>query len=406
MYHVAGTGLIAILLYLISYIFYRIGYYSLSFHIKLWNYLLAAAFLITAVAGIFMALQVTYKWNVPFVKAILKWHVESGIGMAATGFFHFIRHYTYFKKKSTVQEQKNGNGNYQKTNAGDISTNLFIVGFVSSSMQLLLIREIMNIAGGFELIAGTFLGSWLIGSAFGSYIAGRSTLADVKRINLVFSLSPVISLFLLLFISRLFLNPGETPSFLVSIIYTFLVLIPFCTVSGFTFIKLISVADDEYKFVPGKSFSIETVGGIVSGITLSLLTAGALNTWQLLLIILILANSYTFLTYFITDKKTKISIKIFLGVASALIILFNPDIYFQQILLPGIKITGSEDTTYGNITTGNYKGEESTYYNHRLLSYKNDVVEREENIHYAMLQCESPERVILISGSLSSHLNY
>ena len=100
----------------------------------------------------------------------------------------------------------------------------------------------MNIAGGYELITGIFLGSWLIGSAIGAAIAGKSTLFDIKKINLIFSLSPVISLLLLFLLSRLFLNTGETPSFLVSMIYTFLVLIPFCLVSGFTFVKLISIA--------------------------------------------------------------------------------------------------------------------------------------------------------------------
>lgn len=39
-----------------------------------------------------------------------------------------------------------------------------------------------------------------------------------------------------------------------------------------------------------------------------------------------------------------------------------------------------------------------------MLNYNNDVIEREENIHYAMLQCYNPEKVILISGSLRSHL--
>ena len=112
MYHVVGTGLTAIILYLISYIFYKIGYYSLQFHIRLWNYLLAAAFLITAIAGVFMALQITYKWNVPFVKSILRWHVEFGIGMAITGVFHFIRHLPYFTRISGKPDQKNKNSNF------------------------------------------------------------------------------------------------------------------------------------------------------------------------------------------------------------------------------------------------------------------------------------------------------
>ena len=71
MYHVIGTGSTAILLYLISYFFYRTGYYSIQFHRKFWNSILASAFLLTALAGIFLALQVNYKWNIPFIKSVL-----------------------------------------------------------------------------------------------------------------------------------------------------------------------------------------------------------------------------------------------------------------------------------------------------------------------------------------------
>ncbi len=404
MYHVIGTGFTIILLYSISFFFYRIGYYSLQFHRKLWNSILALAFLITAAAGIFMALQISYKWDIPIIKTVLKWHVEFGIGMALTGIFHFAWHLSYFGK---IFNRQNNNGELiaiQEQTAYEIGINLFVVGFVSSSIQFLLIREMINISGGYELITGTFLGSWLIGSAIGASIAGRSHLNDIRKINLIFSIVPVTSLFLLLFLTRLFLNTGETPSFLVSMIYTFLVLIPFCLVSGFTFVKLISIARANNNFIAGKSFSIETAGGVAAGVLVSLLTSGSMNTFKLLLLIVLLTFTYVLITFFSGINKVKIPVKIIVALLATYIIVYNPDIYFRQFLLPGIKVTGSEDTPYGNITRGNYKGEKSVYYNQRLLTYKNDAIEREENIHYAMLQTESPYKVILISGSLRSNL--
>ncbi len=404
MYHVIGTCLAAIFLYLISYIFYYIGYYSLQFHRKLWNLILASAFIITAVAGVFMALQINYKWNVPFVKSILKWHVEFGSGLAITGVFHFIWHLSYFKKSSYKTARVVDYTDIMILTPEKISTNLFIVGLVSSSVQLLLIREMMNITGGYELITGTFLGSWLICSAIGASIASKSTLNDISKINTVFSAAPLVSLLMLLFISRMFISTGETPSILASTCYTIMVLMPFCLVSGFTFIKLISFASVVNGFVPGKSFSIETAGGIVSGIIISMLTAGALNNYQLLLLIIILSVSYVFLAFGNLNQKLQPGFKIVITLLAAAVILFNPDIILRQILLPGIKVTGSEDTPYGNITRGNYKGEESVYYNQRLLSYNDDVVQREENIHYAMLQSDNPEKVIAVSGSLQSYL--
>ncbi len=404
MYHVIGTGLTAIILYSISYLFYRLGYYSILLHKKIWNSILALAFTITAVAGIFMALQINYKWDMPFVKSVVKWHVEFGAGMAFTGLFHLLWHLSYFTKILKKSENLTSSEEIQKQTSSDITINLFIVGFVSSSIQLLLIREIMIIAGGYELIAGTFLGSWLIASSIGASLAGRSPLRDIKKINLIFFLSPLISLLLLLLLSKLFLKTGETPSFLLSLIYTFLVLIPFCLVSGFTFVKLIFVARSGNNFIPGKSFSLETSGGIAAGIIISMLTSGFLNTYQLLLLIFLLSVAYALLTFFLSNNKARVAMKFAVVLLAASVILFNPDMIFRQILLPAVHVTGSEDTPYGNITEGNYEGERSIYYDQRLLSYSDDAIEREEDIHYAMLQDESPDKVIIVSGSLQSHL--
>ncbi len=404
MYHVAGTGLIAIIIYIISYFFYRNHYFSQQFHLKLWNTVLAATFLFTALAGIFMALQINYKWNVPFIKSILKWHVEFGIGMAFVGIFHFLWHFSYFARLFSVSDKVKVNNYSQEHSSYDIRINLFLVGFTSSSAQLLLIREIMNISGGYELIAGTFLASWLIGSSIGATMAGKSPMNEIKRINLIFSLMPAFSLILLIVLSRLFFKPGETPSFLTGIIYTFIVLIPFCLASGFVFVKLITFAREIKNFVPGKSFSIETAGGIVAGIIISILVSGLVDTYKALLIIIFLNFTYILLTFYAHDRINKIIIKIAVTAIVSGIIVLNPDIFFRQQLLPGIKVTSSKDTPYGNITKGEYGGEKSIYYNHRLISYHDDVTEREEDIHYAMLQRANPENVLLISGSLTSHL--
>ncbi len=262
----------------------------------------------------------------------------------------------------------------------------------------------MNISGGYELVTGIFLGSWLICSSVGAMLAGRSELTDLKKINLIFSLSPLFSISMMFLLSRIFLNTGETPSFLISMIYTLMVLLPFCLVSGFTFIKLICLARSGNDFSPGRSFSVETIGGVVAGLLISFLTSGFLNTYQLLLLVMLLSVSYVLLSYYLEKPSSKLAMRVAIALIASVIILSSPDNLFRQILLPGIKVTGSEDTPYGNITYGQYKGEKSIYYNHRLLIYKSDVIEREENIHYAMLQSAEPKKIILISGSLEGQL--
>jgi spermidine synthase len=404
MYHVIGTGLTATILYLISYFFYRFKFYSLHLHRKIWNVILATTFVLTALAGIFLALQITYKWDIPVVKTILKWHVEMGTGMAFTGLFHFLWHSSYFirifKKQESADHKGITDDHFTKTN---LKANLFIIGLVSSSIQLLLLKEIMNITGGYELIAGAFLCSWLIGSAAGSGLAPHSPLTDIRKINLYFSIGPLISVILMLLLSRLFLKPGETPSFLAGILFTAMVLIPYCLISGFTFIKLIS-AGTAINIIPGKSFSAETAGGVAAGIGISILSTGFLNTYQSLILIIILGISYAILTFYLTERTHKIVFKSAVVIVLALVIIESPDIFFRQLLLRGIRVSETIDTPYGNITRGEYHNEKSIYYNQRLMIYNNDAAESEEDIHYAMLQVKSPDNVVLISGPGASRL--
>ena len=55
-----------------------------------------------------------------------------------------------------------------------------------------------------------------------------------------------------------------------------------------------------------------------------------------------------------SNKIRKIIVKILVTALVAGIIILNPDIFFRQELLPGIKVTRSKDTPYGNITKGEY----------------------------------------------------
>ncbi len=404
MYHVFSTGITALVLYLLSYSFSRTGFFSQAVHRKFWNFILALTFLITALAGIFLALQITYKWDIPFVKTILKWHVETGIGLSLTGIFHFLWHLKYFGKFYDSKAEPSKYILSVNISKERIRLNLFVIGIISTSLQLLMMREMMNIAGGYELVTGVFLGSWLVTSAAGSGIARKSILNDVRVINIIFIFSAVISILLMIVLSRFLLSTGETPSFLTTIFFSLVVLLPFCFTSGFAFIKLLVIQKEIHGVNSGKSFSVETSGGIVAGLAVSVLTRGIIDTYQLILILIV-----SFIIYFLCDiyrerKPLKLVLQLSGVIFIVILILSKPDIFFRQQLLPGVIVTGSEDTPYGNITFARYGEENSVYYNHRLLSFQHNEIEREENVHYAMLQFPHPHSVLVISGDLQSCL--
>lgn len=404
MYHVSGTVIIVSLLYLISWLFCRTGIFTRSIHRKLWNSVLAVVFLFTALAGILIALQISYKWEIRIIGSILKWHVETGVCLGITGLFHFLWHFSYYREIFSGRGSNSIISDGVTTDPVPIIPNLFVVGFTSTSVQILLIRELLNISGGYELITGIFLASWLMASAAGAHIAGRSEMNNIPKINLIFSVTPLVSLLIMFLLTRLFLETGETPLLFKSIIFTIILLAPFCIISGYTFIKLLSSAKAACSLSPGRSFSIETTGGILAGLLLSVLTSGLINTYKLLILIILITFSYVILTFRTKKKRIKIYLKILFAAVAFMIIISDPDHFFRQILLPGIDVTLTKDTPYGNITEGSYSGDKSIYYNQRLLSYNDDVAEREEDIHYAMLQKENPEKVLLISGFTVSRM--
>lgn len=404
MYHVIGTAVTVTLLYIISFLFYRAGIYSQGLHRKLWNSILALAFLFTASAGIFKALQINFKWDIPIIESLLKWHVEIGVILGVTGFFHFLWHLPYFRTIFNESTDKDPVPVNHVFDSSAIPANLFMIGFTSTSVQILLMREMMIFTGGYELISGVFLGSWLIASSWGATLANKSSLVDIRKINLIFGLSPFISLIIMGLLSKLFLSPGEVPSILEAMIFTLIILTPFCLVSGFAFVKLLNLGRSATGFQPGKSFSIETTGGIVAGLLLSLLTSGLFNTYELLLIIVLMFIAYATLTFLIQKKKWKIAAKLFFILAVSAIVISDPDKYVRQLMIRAVEVRETKDTPYGNLTKGEYYGEPSLYYNQRLLSYSHDAIEREEDIHYAMLQRASHKNVLLVSGSPGSHI--
>ena len=285
-----------------------------------------------------------------------------------------------------------------------IGLSLFIIGAVSCSIQLLFMKEAMNIAGGNELIAGVFMGTWLIMSALGAWLGGDTKTTNLRSINLLFSFSPVVSLLFLLVASTSFVHPGETMSFFKSLIFTLVITAPICIASGYAFIKLVELSVLVNRSVPGKSFAMETLGGILAGILISIVSSGLVNTYLLILLTILLSFSFTILTFFIYDKRKKTHFRIFMALLGATLIIINPDLLIRNILMGGVDIVSTKDTPYGNISEGRYGGETNLFYDYRLVAYSNDIMEREEDIHFAMLQERTIKDVLLISGPLSSRL--
>lgn len=282
---------------------------------------------------------------------------------------------------------------------------LFITGFLSSSVQFILLREISCLSGESENTSAIFLALWLVISSAGAILAKSIKSINFKNLFLIFVSAPLLSLALFLLSGRILVQPGEIMSVPGIILMLLVTLTPTAFVSSFAFVKISILSSENLKSVPGNSFGIETVGSVIAGIlatTSALLFIGSFQFYFLVIAIAALASALV-----IINKS--VSKKFFLCVAPAavivlLIILFPPDNIIRNFQLRNVHTTETFDTPYGNITSGVYDGEQTLYYNFHPLYYNNDETQREEDIHYAMLQSGRHEKVLLISGGLVNHI--
>lgn len=96
-YNTIEIVLVILALYFISSLLVRFKKIKLITHRRIWNSLLAIVFLISAILGIVIAVQIDTKTILPGYSRMLWWHVEAGIVMAIISVFHIIWHISYYK---------------------------------------------------------------------------------------------------------------------------------------------------------------------------------------------------------------------------------------------------------------------------------------------------------------------
>ena len=281
--------------------------------------------------------------------------------------------------------------------------NLFVIGLFTGIIQLMILREIMNLAGGYELVTGSLFFIWLALSAAGALSAGRLTTKTRPAAIILLPLTAPLAQVILIASSRFLLSPGEYASFTNTLLISAATLLPVSFLSGFLFVKLSARRNRSDKVSPGSGFAIETTGGITAGILVALAGGGTGGNHT---IIVVTALSALVLFTFINFRLSRIisGLTVVTGVMLILITsLSGIDRIIRSLLLNNITIEQSTDSRYGNISVAEYRGERSILYNHNLHSFTGSTMPAEENIHYVMLQHPSPASILVISGGINDH---
>lgn len=416
-YSLISISIIALILYLLSFIISRIGLLRAVTHRKIWNILLGLSFFGTALLGIIMAIGINYKLDIPWVDQITILHVDFGISMLMIAIFHFSWHIKYytdiFRGKKYKAEEQDGlkyrnNSGFAVAGTKGLSISLIVLGITSLVTQIIIIREFLSVFQGNELVIGIILANWMLITGFGSYLGKYSNrIKEPVRISFIAQIAmgvlPFITVFLLNYLKNIVFLPGSLVGVLEIFFGSFILLLPFCLLSGFLFTFLSA----ELSFVHKSkridiAYALESFGSLAGGILFSFILVFLITPFQVLTILLILN---LFVAVWINLRYRKIMVIIAFSVivvlVSGLTFFFRFDRFVKGFLYPNQEIVYLKETPYGNLAVTKI-GEQHNFYENQVLLFNTlNFIANEEAVHYAMVQHRNPQNILVISGGVS-----
>ena len=273
-----------------------------------------------------------------------------------------------------------------------------LLGFLSLSFQIFLMREFSVHFYGNEISYGLILAAWLLWGGVGSVSASklRFNLSRLPHLYYLAALLFPLSLIGLRF-SKFFLKilPGEItgliPMVIFSLILSFFISFPF----GILFVFNVHFRKGNLAHV----YILESLGATLAGITVYFILIPFFSNWQGAVFCGALASTLVFL--FAGWKNGRFRIVFVLAVLLALSLFDFPS---QKIYWKPFRLILSKDSPYGKLQA--IKTEEQvSLYNNSLLVYSHpDLASSEESVHFALLQNPQAKNVLLVGGGVGGGL--
>jgi spermidine synthase len=390
-----------------------LGLLSKTNHRKFWNVLLLITFLITGLIGLLMVVKINYKLETHIYDQLVGYHVGFGIGMAIIGFFHFWWHLNYYLHLLKSEKSKESRQRILIENNLDVrllKVAAFLLGSTTIIAQLILLREFLTVFNGNELVIGLVLANWMILTGIGAYLGKyqlriKNAYSVIISGLLILSVLPFMITFLINFLKNIVFPIGAMISVFQIFFASFLLLIPFCLISGYLF-TFIATCYSEIRNQNeiGPVYGYESVGSVIGGLLCGLLFIFVFSSIESLLVLIILNSLILFLIGLKQTVKKRIWLPVLFAIPAFALLFFHPEKKIRSWVYPNQEIEVSKDSPYGNIVITRREKMWSVYNNNVLLFDSENFMLNEEAVHFAMLQHPHPLNILLISGGLSGQI--
>ncbi|MBN1502692.1 hypothetical protein JW930_04045 [Candidatus Woesearchaeota archaeon] len=275
---------------------------------------------------------------------------------------------------------------------------LTALGISSIIAQLIVMREFANLFSGNELIYGIILGNWLlltgVGSFLGKYLHKLRNKKGVLIIcQLLIAVLPFVHVLLIRYLRSLF--PGIMFGIRDVYVFSFLLMIPYCAISG-GLLTFACVVFSKY-FTVGEVYFIDTIGDILGGLLFSFILVYFLNSFQISFIIFLINGLAALMLAYLFKRKALMILSILISLLSFFVLGFN---LYSLRWMYNEEIIFEKNTAYGHIVVTQGNEQLNFYENGVVLFSTENAAANEEAVHYAMLQT-SASNVLLISGGIS-----
>ena len=301
-------------------------------------------------------------------------------------------------------------------------TAVFALGVSCIITQLALMREMLGVFAGNELVLGVVLGNWLLlmglGASLGRWASRwEHTPGALIGLLLFTAVVPPVQIVALRGLRQFVFLRGEAIGVVGTVLASLLVLLPYCLAAGF-FLALAcgALAGRGAAVGAGRVYAMDSLGSVAGGALFSFVLVRwldhvALLGWPALLNVLVAAwlawrtrNVAASRQSAAVFAKGSLRLALTLAVGAGLlawILLARPDVSSTARQFPGQRLLFRGNSPYGRLIV-TVSGDQTNFIeNGVVVAFTPNIEQAEESVHFALAQRPGAQRVLLIGGALS-----
>lgn len=288
----------------------------------------------------------------------------------------------------------------------------FVLGVSCVTTQLALMREMLCVFAGNELVLGVMLGNWLLLMGLGAAL-GRG----VRRLNsptlaalLSFTaITPPALIVALRGLRQLIFLRGAAVGVFGTAATSFVILLPYCLAAGFCLVLACHLAlNAGNPQGAGRVYAMDSLGSVAGGVLFSFVLVLWLDPLALLVAPAMLNLAVAaWLAGRMRPKRSVTRVALLVAAASlalgwaVVLAAGNVDARSTELQFPGQRVLFRGQSPYGRLVVTESGGQTNFYENGTVLGASPNIEQAEESAHLAMAQRPGARRVLLLGGALA-----